>query len=251
VKIAVIVPFGKNSSVMANEEYTRTYIKDPEAQVIFSGTIIPGETASDVIGGAESYIEAIRAAERNGFDAVVTGPHPDLLIEEARELVRIPVLGPLQVALHIGGVLGRKICVITPSESLRRWIQYRTRAYGLEYMVTTRSIGMSVEQMLPHYENYLKSGKYGEPVDRLVEVALRAIQEDDATVLTHGCGGLMWLVDPAREKLREKGIDIPFINPLAMAVQIARALVNSGLSHGRVGYPGYKWDTVDGKPKHV
>lgn len=110
---------------------------------------------------------------------------------------------------------------------------------------------MSVEEMVPHYENYLKSGEYGEPVDRLVEVAIRAIQEDDATVLTHGCGGLMWLVDPTREKLREKGFDIPFINPLPMAVQIARSLVNLGLSHGRAGYPGYKWDTIDGKPKHI
>jgi len=251
MRIALIIPFGKNSTKLSNEEYFHTYIKQPEVEVIFTGTIIPGETSSDVVGGMASYVEGIVAAEKNGFDAVVTGPHPDLAIEEVRELVSIPVLGPLQVAVHIGGILGRKICVITPSESLRRWIQYRIRAYGLEHMVVTRSLGMSVEQMLPHYEEYLRSGKHGAPLDRLVSTGIRAIEEDDATVLTHGCGGMLWLAEPAGKRLKEEGFDIPFINPFPAAVEVAKSLVRLGISHGRVGYPGYQWGTTDGKPKHI
>jgi len=251
MRIALVIPFGKNSTKLSDEKYFHTYIKQPEVEVIFTGKIIPGETASDVVGGMEGFIEGIVTAERNGFDAVVTGPHPDVGIEEARELVKIPVLGPLQAALHMGCILGRKICVITPSEPLRRWIQYRVRAYGLEFMVTTRSIGMSVEQMLPYYEEYLRSGNHGAPLDRLVSTCVEAIKQDDATVLTHGCGGMLWLAEPAGKRLKEIGFDIPFINPFPAAVELAKSLVRLGISHGRVGYPSYQWGTADGKPKHM
>jgi len=184
--------------------------------------------------------------EEEGFDAVVLFPHFDLGIDEARELVRIPVLGATETALHLGSILGRRMCVITPNEPIKRGIEYRVRAYGLDNMVTIRSIGIFANGMEPYYAEYLKSGKYGEVLDRLVSVAIKAIKEDDVTVLTHGCGSMLWLVDAAIKKLKEKGYDIPFINPIPTMIELAKAFVNLELTQSRIVY-----QVLSGHPVHL
>ncbi len=40
-----------------------------------------------------------------------------------------------------------------------------------------------------------------------------------------------------RSELLKKGYDIPVVNPLPVAVEVARALVNLKLTHSRITYP--------------
>ncbi len=246
VRIALIVPFAKGSVSYLEDAYFKRYITKPEEVTVFwTGTIYPGETPSDVMDDLPNTINAIKAAERDGFDAVVLAPHFDTALEEGRELVSIPVLAPTRVAIHVGGILGHQMCIIAPNEPSRRAKQFKVRAYGLESMVTVRAMGMSHKEFRPYYTEYQKSGTYGDILDRLVTVAIKGIEEDDATVLVGGAGCLIWLVDAAEKKLKEKGYDVPFINPLPMAVDMARALVSQGLTHSRLAYPGFKWETGD------
>ena len=223
VRIALIVPFAKGSVSYLEDAYFKRYITKPEEVTVFwTGTIYPGETPSDVMDDLPNTINAIKAAERDGFDAVVLAPHFDTALEEGRELVSIPVLAPTRVAIHVGGILGHQMCIMT-----------------------VRAMGMSHKEFRPYYTEYQKSGTYGDILDRLVTVAIKGIEEDDATVLVGGAGCLIWLVDAAEKKLKEKGYDVPFINPLPMAVDMARALVSQGLTHSRLAYPGFKWETGD------
>lgn len=248
MKIAGIVPFAEDASILSNAKYFKSHIPNAEGlQVFWTGAIVPGETSSDLATDMGNTLEAIKAAEGKGFDAVVLFCHMDFGLEEARELVRIPVLGPLGTSLHLGSVLGRRMCVIVPNEPLKRGVEYRVRAYGLDNMVTIKSMGISANGMEPYYTEYLKSGTYGEGLDRLASVAIKAIEEDDATVLIHGCGSLLWLVDAAIKKLKEKGYDIPFINPIPTTIELAKAVVNLGLTQSKIVYPGFKWPS--GSPK--
>ena len=248
MKIAGIVPFAEDASILSNADYFKSHIPNAEAlQVFWTGTIVPGETSSDLAADMGNTLEVIRSAEKKGFDAVILFCHMDFGLEEARELVRIPVLGATETSLHLGSILGRRMCVITPNEPIKRGIEYRVRAYGLDNMVTTRSIGISANGMEPYYAEYLKSGVYGEVLDKLVSVAIKAIKEDDATVLMPGCGSMLWLVDAATKKLKEKSYDIPFINPIPTMIELAQALVNLGLTQSRIVYPGFKW--LSGSPK--
>jgi len=250
VKIAGIVSFAEESTILADNAYFRSNIpRFDDLEIFYTGTIVPGETSSDLAADMGNTLEAIKAAEEKGFDAVVLFCHMDFGLEEARELVRIPVLGPLGTSLHLGRTLGRRICVITPNEPLKRGVEYRVRAYGLDNMVIIKSMGISANGMKPYYTEYLKSGEYGEVLERLVSVAIKAIEEDDATVLTHGCGSLLWLVDVAIKKLKEKGYDIPFINPIPTTLELAKAVVNLGLTQSRIVYPGFKWPS--GSPKFL
>ena len=48
-------------------------------------------------------------------------------------------------------------------------------------------------------------------------------------------------------ELEEKGYDIPFINPVPMMVELARALVRLKLTHSPLSYPGFKWPSGSAK----
>jgi Asp/Glu/hydantoin racemase len=56
--------------------------------------------------------------------------------------------------------------------------------------------------------------------DRLVELALRAVEEDDADVIILAGAPLAGLADKVREK-----IPVPVVDPIAAAVKQAEALV--------------------------
>ncbi|MDR7545616.1 MAG: aspartate/glutamate racemase family protein [Armatimonadota bacterium] len=65
-------------------------------------------------------VEMAVEAERRGYDAVITGCAGDPGVEAAREMVRIPVIGPGQAALHTAVMLGTMFGVLTPLESTLR-----------------------------------------------------------------------------------------------------------------------------------
>jgi allantoin racemase len=241
MKIALAIPF--NRGKLADEDYLRKYITQPEVTKIFqAGTGYPGETASDVAAVMPNMMEAFKAAEREGFDAVVTCPHTHAGVEDGRELVKIPIVSPLEVGAHISLMLGHKVCVITPSLALKRWNDARIQNFGLEKMVFVKRINSTVEEMLPQYEEYLKSGKRGKAIEQTVSAGIEAIEEDDAQALMIGCGGMMWLVELANEDLKKRGYDIPFVNPMPTAVEIAKVLVTLKLTHSRYTYPGFDWE---------
>jgi len=250
MKIAGIVPFAEESTILADNKYFRSNIPhSDDLEIFYTGSIVPGETKSDVVDDMGRTMQVIKEVERDGFDAVVLFPHFDLGLDEARELVRIPVMGATQTALHIGGMLGHRICSISPILPLMRGVQHKARQYGLDHMVTCRSMGISANGILPYYAEYLKTGKYGEVLDRLVEVSIKAIEEDDVSVLTSGCGAMLWLVSAAEKELKAIGYNVPFINPVPTMLEIARAFVNLGLTHSKLAYPGFEWE--HGSPKLV
>lgn len=184
-------------------------------------------------------LQAIVKAEKDGYDAVVVGCHGDPGVEEARELVNIPVFGVMKVALHTCAMLGNKIGILTPSQATGRWAEANLRAYGFENRAFVRALDLSAHHSTSSCREYKKTGKYGDFIEKLVQEAIRAIEEDDASVLTIGCGALMWTVDILRKELKDRGYDIPFINPAPMTIEIAKAFVKSGLSHSRRSYPRY------------
>jgi len=74
----------------------------------------------------------VRRAEKEGYDAVVIGCFYDPGLREARELVRIPVIGPAETCMHIAATLGHKFSVLV---GRRKWIpkmESNVYMYGLE-----------------------------------------------------------------------------------------------------------------------
>ena len=164
-------------------------------------------------------------AERRGFDAVITGCAGDPGVEAAREMVRIPVIGPGQAALHTAAMLGSTFAVLTPVESTVRPARALVRHYGLaERCVSVRPVNCSVMD--------IREGRR-EILEAVLAVTRRCITEDQADVLVLLCASLSHVFG---DRLAA-ALPVPVVNALRVSVRAAEMLVGSHLTHSKVAYP--------------
>ena len=71
-------------------------------------------------------------AERDGFDAFVIGCCYDPALTQCRELVDIPVVGPLEASVLLSRLFGHSFAVVTDHRKAVPEIRDRVRLYGLE-----------------------------------------------------------------------------------------------------------------------
>ena len=67
-------------------------------------------------------VEQALAAQDEGADAVMVACSGDPGVAEARTLLSIPVVGPMEAALHLACTYGRKIGIVTVQD--RSWMEY-------------------------------------------------------------------------------------------------------------------------------
>ena len=65
-----------------------------------------GLTPAEIQAAAPIFHESFRQAEREGYDAVVPLGMLDIGVDGGRSAVDIPVIAPLQAALHVAALLG-------------------------------------------------------------------------------------------------------------------------------------------------
>jgi allantoin racemase len=184
--------------------------------------------------------DAIRKAkegEKNGFKAIVFSCHGDPDLYAIREVVRIPVLGTMQVAMHFCAMLAGRFSVMVPSLRIKRDQEDIVIKYGLQSKVASIRI---VPFNRPISEISQFSMQKSIP-DVIFEPALteciKAIKEDDASAITFGCGCFTGMADELNRRLKDRGFEILVVNPLPLAVEIARALIKLDLSHSISAYP--------------
>jgi len=236
MKIQFLVPGKLEPEIV---EYLRCVVPpDVEIGGLTKGGVI--ESRWDLAQGLPETLEAIVSAEKNGYDAVCLACLSDTGAEEGRELVNIPVLAPLQVSMHVCSILGHRFTILVPNEYMRRYMQELITKYGFDGRGSVRTLKkpMPPDQAQIVFMEYKKSGKHpASMVEDLVSECMDAIKEDDAEVLGMGCGSLVWLADMVRDELEKRGYDIPVLNPWAVTIEVARALVNLKLNHGYIVRP--------------
>lgn len=188
-------------------------------------------------------------AEADGIDAVVIDCMGDPGLQATREVVRIPVLGAGETALHVAAMLGHAFSVITIMDRVRPILERRVRVYGMaERLASVRAVDVPVLEI-----NDTKEILYG----RLSTEALAAVTEDKANVIVLGCTGFLGCAQAVADALKAAGFDIPVIDPLPTAVMVAAGLVDAGLTHSLATYPlppsktrtGYAIPTIGTPPK--
>ena len=178
---------------------------------------------------APDTVRAIIVAERDGVDAVVIDCMGDPGLRPARECVTIPVLGPGQTAMHVAAMLGHRFSIVTVLRRLRPSFENAAAVHGLAgRMASCRAIDIPVLELGTDMEATRAA---------LVEEAAKAVELDGAEAVIFGCTGLLGCAGAVRDGLRARGIDIPVIDPIPTAVNMAAALARSGLSHSRLTFP--------------
>jgi Asp/Glu/hydantoin racemase len=91
LRILLIIPWAADEQLIS---YEREFVpSDVDITGLKEGSLV--ECATDLVYNLPSTIDAVADAERQGYDAVVIACFSDTGVEAARELVSIPVLGPL------------------------------------------------------------------------------------------------------------------------------------------------------------
>ncbi len=212
-------------------------IKDVDVVGLTEGPDVLHNREDVALVGPDSIRKA-REAEKAGYLAIVMTCHGDPNLYSLREAVRIPVIGIQELSMHFCAMLAHRFSVLVPSLTIKRWQEENIVKYGMESRIASVRVvpfGVPLEKVL---ELSRQSPIPKEAFDPVLQECVQAVKEDDAGAISLGCGALRRMTDSLRAELKNRGIDIPVVNPLPFAVDVARVLIKHGLTQSLPCYPG-------------
>ncbi|NKB35982.1 MAG: hydrogenase expression protein HupH [Gammaproteobacteria bacterium] len=186
------------------------------------------ESAFDEALAQPDTLIKILEAEAEGCDAVVINCLGDPALSPAREIVNIPVVGPCQSAMHLANMLGDNFAIVSVLDNVRLLLEHLGAKYGLsERYVGFDYVNISVLDLESDMDAL---------IDSLTEKSIPLIKDNKANSIILGCTGMLGCAQGIRQRLLAEGLDVPVIDPLVAAIQMAEAMINSDLSHSRHAY---------------
>jgi Asp/Glu/hydantoin racemase len=167
-------------------------------------------TRAEAVIGATQTLEML-AEHWQTADAAVVAAFGDPGLAGGRELFPIPVVGMAEAAMLTACMLGRRFAIVTFARELGPWYRECVEYNGL----TSR---LAAIRMLSE-DFKAVSTVQDEKEDKLVELANRTIDEDEADVIILGGAPLAGLADRVRDR-----IAVPVIDGVAAAAKQAELL---------------------------
>jgi len=199
------------------------------------------ENMYDEIYSAPYILKKVKWAEKDGYDAVVIDCLFDPVLEIARDIVSIPIVGPAQSACYLAAQIATKFSIITPpaDKSAQRIVFSNIKKFGLiPQLASVRVMGLRLFEFEENPEKTL---------ELIIKEAKNAIMEDKAEAIILGCTGMSKFAKHLKEEINRSGLEAPVIEPLRAAVYNALYMVLYGISHSKLAfpYPGEKLRKVD------
>ena len=170
-----------------------------------------------------SIIERFIEAEKEGYDAVMVHCFADTGVHEAREILKIPVLGTGESSMLLACQLGSKFGIVTEnSPGVVREIETNIKLYGLQDRAIPTPVRRFSAPIRDEYVVWMDDPKLMVPdlMDKAEELV-----KDGAEVIIIGCGGLAPLATlRGVAKVREK--DIPILDCVAITLKTAEMMVD-------------------------
>lgn len=161
------------------------------------------------IGGAVAL--EMLAEDHRKVDAAIIAAFGDPGLFAARELFDIPVVGMAEAAMLTACMAGRRFAIVTFARALGPWFEECVRSHGLwERCAGIRMLDSAFRAV---------SEVGTEKEDLLVELAMRAITENDADVLIFAGAPLSGLAERVADR-----IPVPVVDQVVAAVKQAEAL---------------------------
>jgi len=180
------------------------------------------ESAYDEAYAIPPTLELVKKANTDGYDAVILACFSDPGLDAAREVSDIAVIGIEEATLHMAAMLGARFSIMTPRKQRIPSKIEHVHLRGLSHsLASVRSLDLSVAET---------EADPGKTKQRLIEVAKIAVEEDGAEVIVMGCAGMAGYAQEIEETLNIKVLD-----PSAVALKMAEAMTDLGLSHSKVG----------------
>ena len=186
-----------------------------------------------------ALLRSVRLAEEDGFDAVMLGCASEPGLRAARNAASIPIIGPLGAALHIGGLLGRRLSILCPAQGGHRsrplsWHEESVRLYGVSNDLASFRL---VEVQKPDrswVDSRVADGDLEDLRRQMVEIycasirdsgitqAQRAVSEDRAEAVFFACTLWAGLLAPV-----EAAVNAPVLDPVITLLKAAESAVSA------------------------
>lgn len=166
--------------------------------------------AEAVLGGAVAL--EMLAELHGGVDAAVIAAFGDPALGGARELFPIPIIGLAEAGMLTACMLGARFAIVTFAQALEPWYGECVEWHGLERRCAgVRALGGAFRSI---------GDVQREKEDLLVELALRAVEEDRADVVLLAGAPLAGLAPRVADR-----IPVPVVDCVAAAVKQAETLI--------------------------
>jgi allantoin racemase len=163
-----------------------------------------------------AIFRVVRRLEADGYDAVVVGCCYDPGVKVARELVDIPVVGPLEAAMNHASYFGHRFTVITDHRKAVPWLEDLVRLHG-----TTNCRGVSC---IDWYITDMITDPTAVADDAAAR-SLKALDEDGSEVIILGCTIIAGCLE--REIMTTgRHRELPILNPNLLALKTAESLAD-------------------------
>jgi allantoin racemase len=234
MRLAYLIPGPMSRGPLGPGELTRR-------QAVLQRAAFPGtdvevldvpEGPSSIESVYEEYLavpatlEAITKLESQGMDGAIVGCFGDPGVDAARELCRMPVIGPGEAAMLLAASLGHRFSVVTVLDSLAQPLRRVAWSAGvLDKLASVRSVGIPVLELYADLDR-----TFG----RMVDVGRRTVDEDRADTVILGC---MTMAFAERHGALQEALGVPVVSPAHAALKFLEALVGARLRHSKRAYP--------------
>jgi allantoin racemase len=228
-RILYLVPGALSASRGAEElQRRRAALQGWSAPGVEVGIAENTDGPHSIESGYEEYLsvpgslEVARKAQEDGYDAIILGCFGDPGLDAFRELVRVPVVGPCEAAMHAACQLGHQFGIVTVLDSVVAPLHGLARLAGLESRVAAiEAVDVPVLEL-------------GADSDEAVLGGCRRALAAGADTLILGCMSMAFL--GVAERLSDE-LGVPVVNPARCALKMAELLVGTGLTHSRRAFP--------------
>jgi Asp/Glu/hydantoin racemase len=178
------------------------------------------------------FLDAVRQAEKEGYDAFLLSTIPDPYLQIAQSIVDIPVVGMGFSCMHTAAYVGRRFGMVTFIKEMPPLYQDNIRKYGLERLGgPVRHLGLYFDDVQNGFANPAPV------VEKFTQVVREMVEQDGIDVVIPG-------ELPMHLMLQRAGVhridEVPVIDGLAVTVKMAEMLVSlrrtSGLTVNRQNY---------------
>ncbi|WP_190813051.1 aspartate/glutamate racemase family protein [Saccharopolyspora pogona] len=151
MKICFLNPFGTAAYDDLIREVLESSLR-PDAQLTVRHLEVVPENIDYFAAKHLVEVEIMKAAvqaEHDGFDAFVIGCCYDPALTQTREIVNIPVVGPLEASVALARPFGHRFAIVTDHHKAVGEIEDRLRVYGQGANCrTVTSIGWFIDDMI-------------------------------------------------------------------------------------------------------
>ena len=167
-------------------------------------------------------LDLVAQANEEGYDAILLGCFCDAGVEAAREISEIPVIAMEEATFSVALTLGHKFGLLTEKRPRIAMKERHVRSAGLlERLASIRALGLSTADLAAQPEETKRRG---------IELARSMVEDDGAEVIIMGCAAMAGYNDVLQQEL-----GVPVLDPTVVSFKFAEMIVDTGLSHSRVG----------------